>query len=312
MAFLTLYAETALHVGVGQELGPIDLPIHRKRHTGLPLIPGSGLRGALRARAKRQADQESDEETRKKQRERVTRYFGPETEAGDALEQGLLVIADALPLAMPFRSLHDVFVWVTCPLLLDRFARRTRQTLTWSSPGDGEIILAPTPPGSATPPKLVIEDLAFTPAGQGHSLNLSQWLPDKLIQGLQAHLNARTAILSDSDFCWLAKHCLPVAARVRLTEGKTTGEWRHPTKTGKDGQPLKTEGNLWSEEMLPPDTILYAPVGEVPREKRKEANGAVGFLRDVVNGQDAQHVLQIGGNETVGLGWCWIALKGTS
>ncbi len=43
-----LHALTALHVGAGQALGVVDLPLARARATHLPLVPGSALKGVLR------------------------------------------------------------------------------------------------------------------------------------------------------------------------------------------------------------------------------------------------------------------------
>ena len=39
---------TPLHAGTGQELGIVDLPIQRERHTGFPKIEASGLKGSIR------------------------------------------------------------------------------------------------------------------------------------------------------------------------------------------------------------------------------------------------------------------------
>ena len=40
--------ETPLHAGSGNDLGVIDLPIQRERHTSFPKIEGSSLKGAIR------------------------------------------------------------------------------------------------------------------------------------------------------------------------------------------------------------------------------------------------------------------------
>ena len=40
--------KTPLHAGSGNDLGVIDLPIQRERHTEYPKIEGSSLKGALR------------------------------------------------------------------------------------------------------------------------------------------------------------------------------------------------------------------------------------------------------------------------
>ncbi|MBP7139352.1 MAG: type III-B CRISPR module RAMP protein Cmr4 [Caldisericia bacterium] len=39
---------TPMHCGTGQDLGIVDMPIQRERHTGFPKIEGSSLKGALR------------------------------------------------------------------------------------------------------------------------------------------------------------------------------------------------------------------------------------------------------------------------
>ncbi len=43
-----IYVITPLHAGTGQELGIVDLPIQRERHTGFPKIEASGLKGSIR------------------------------------------------------------------------------------------------------------------------------------------------------------------------------------------------------------------------------------------------------------------------
>jgi CRISPR-associated protein Cmr4 len=40
--------ETPLHAGSGADLGIVDLPIQRERHTGIPKIEASGLKGCIR------------------------------------------------------------------------------------------------------------------------------------------------------------------------------------------------------------------------------------------------------------------------
>lgn len=43
-----IHVITPLHAGTGQELGVVDLPIQRERHTGFPKIEASGLKGSIR------------------------------------------------------------------------------------------------------------------------------------------------------------------------------------------------------------------------------------------------------------------------
>jgi len=44
-----VHALSPLHAGIGQGAGVIDLPIAREKATGIPFLPGSSLKGALKA-----------------------------------------------------------------------------------------------------------------------------------------------------------------------------------------------------------------------------------------------------------------------
>jgi CRISPR-associated protein Cmr4 len=98
---------TPLHVGAGAGRGEVDLPIDRDGF-GLPYIPASGLKGALRD------EPEFDERERKE-------LFGSSPGKGEKGQAGKLLIHDAYLLATPARSLRGVWVLVTSPLLLKRF-----------------------------------------------------------------------------------------------------------------------------------------------------------------------------------------------
>ena len=91
---------TPLHVGAGAGRGEVDLPIDRDGF-GLPYIPASGLKGALK-----------DEPEFEKEREEL---FGSKERSGKVL------IHDAYLLATPARSLRGVWALVTSPFLLKRF-----------------------------------------------------------------------------------------------------------------------------------------------------------------------------------------------
>ncbi len=45
---MSLICETPLHAGSGSDLGFVDLPIQRERHTEFPKIEASSLKGAIR------------------------------------------------------------------------------------------------------------------------------------------------------------------------------------------------------------------------------------------------------------------------
>src|SRR5947199_2222222 len=108
-----VHALSPLHPGTGQAVGAIDLPIARERPTGIPLVPGSSIKGALRARSDPQ-----DEMT--------WAVFGPET-ALSSEHAGGVQFSDAHLVLLPVRSVAGTYAWVTSPYLLRRLARDARE-----------------------------------------------------------------------------------------------------------------------------------------------------------------------------------------
>jgi CRISPR-associated protein Cmr4 len=67
------------------------------------------------------------------------------------------------------------------------------------------------------------------------------------------------------------------------------------------------KGQLWYEETLPPETVLYAGIVVSKARKKDDGTTAKDILAQIM--KQGPHI-QIGGNETVGMGWCaaqWIA-----
>jgi CRISPR type III-B/RAMP module RAMP protein Cmr4 len=110
---LGLLAETSIHPGAGQSAGIVDLPVAREAATDYPVIPGSSLKGALLSLAKQKT---KDGEDRISECDRKC-IFGQQEQAGN------LLVSDARLLLLPVRSLHSAYKWVTCPHLVERFAR---------------------------------------------------------------------------------------------------------------------------------------------------------------------------------------------
>jgi CRISPR-associated protein Cmr4 len=153
-----MVVETPLHAGSGTDLGIVDLPIQRERHTGFPKIEASGLKGCIREAfeeyliEKREntdekekitfslqpalkkkfgnglfdelnGDWKTEEESKKqshfiKFHQAVSLAFGPEK--GDE-HAGALGFTDARLLLFPAKSMKGVFAWITCPMVLERF-----------------------------------------------------------------------------------------------------------------------------------------------------------------------------------------------
>jgi len=298
-ALLGLFTETSLHAGAGQALGVIDLPIQREAHTAWPCVYGSAVKGALRARAEGAG------------LDGIDLIFGQaDLAAGKSSEYaGALAVGDARLLLLPVRSLTTHFRWVTCPAALQRFQRdveRLGLKASFASPHPN-----PLPAGEGVKPEIWLEvppvepDAALVIAGNGHlfleeyrfredsrqaaslekiAFALSKLMPDGMAEPLRKQL----ALVSNDSFRHLAEHATPVNAHVRLDDKKTVAK-----------------GALWYEETLPPDTLLYVGLNAVnARQPGSElaADQVMDSLRETLFGPHPY--LQLGGNETVGMGWC--------
>jgi CRISPR-associated protein Cmr4 len=250
-----LLAETYIHPGTGQSAGAVDLPVARERVTKYPFIPGSSMKGALL-----DASRGDGLDT--------NRLFGQQENAGQ------LLISDARLLLLPVRSLSSPYVWLTCPYLIERFRRDIERA------GKGGALPAVAPSAddkvlAAGVGDLLLEERLFAVEGKPSDALASAigaLIPHDEARG---RLGRQLAIVTDKAFDWFAQYALPVQARNVLDE---------ETKTSK---------NLWYEEALPPDTLMYFVVGE-------RADGAAAKIAAHLA---ERRYLQAGGNETVGQGW---------
>ena len=268
---LGLLAETFIHPGAGQTGGAIDMPVAREVATGYPFIAGSSMKGALHTAVKADLD--------KAGRERVF---------GTADQAGALLVSDARLLLLPIRSLSSSYRWATCPHLLERFARDLRRTETGTAPADTPHVeqYCYLDAASQQGTKLFLEERSFAPQQpsttaakhlDGWIDSISHLIPDP---AARTRLHRQLTVLEDCDFAWFARHGLPVQARNQLDDRKRSQ-------------------NLWYEETLPPDTLMYTTLAE-----HDSANGGLAPVRARF---ERWPYLQVGGNETVGQGWFAVA-----
>lgn len=314
---MTLHALTFLHPGTGQTTGVVDLPVQREVHTGFPMIASSGLKGAMREKAEQ--DWQCGPHV-KTGCDKVNAVFGPDTGQGEAA--GALAVTDARVLLLPVRSLQEVFLWVTCPMVINRLVRDaglagiTLSNVSADMQVSKDFALPVT--GSDLRDHVVLEELRLNidtdPDKQRECTCLLTVLKE-LAPGLAAvGLDGRLVVIGDEDFQYLCRHALQVSARIALNEKKTT--------TGGGG-------NLWYEETLPPETVMYAVLlankpryhGKDDRSGETSEGGSAGSAtppknaREVISAIDTLlngQFLRVGGNETVGQGWCCVALTGNA
>jgi len=264
--FLALLSETSIHPGAESASGFVDLPVAREAATDYPVIPGSSLKGALLAFT-REPNSSGSERMDEKDRNSIF---------GNANNAGALLVSDARLLLLPVRSMQSAYKWVTCPHLLERFARdRQRAGLGNSNflppsgqPSEGKYL-------GAQNGTLFLEERQFEYQGE---------LPVGLISALEPlvphtatrnRLARQVVVINDDDFAWFARYGLSIQARNVLDPNK------------------KTSQNLWYEESIPDDSLFYAILAE-------RTPNAIEKLKNLFK-EDAY--LQIGGNETVGMGW---------
>ncbi|EWM19875.1 type III-B CRISPR module RAMP protein Cmr4 [Kutzneria sp. 744] len=148
---LLLLAESPVHAGGSEARGAVDLPIQREAGTGLPVIWGQSLKGALRQTARDAGWAEAE----------CTAVFGsppprrdvpaagtfptgtaandgvpaanpapPRTPAAPmappsrVLTKGAVSVGDAQLLAFPVATLRNLYAWATGELLLSRLRRK--------------------------------------------------------------------------------------------------------------------------------------------------------------------------------------------
>ncbi len=288
---LFLYVETPLHAGSGSGLGAIDLPIQRERVTDYPLIQASSLKGVLRGIVEKKHGEKSKE---------VIAVFGPETNNAHD-HAGAFSPGDARILLFPVRSLLGVFAWTTSPHALNRFLRDAKFTglnTGWTVPDlpknaqDEAKALVCQDNDISADNQVVLEEFSFEVEKNQEATNIANWLVGNALPNGDEYaywkkvLPKRLIILPDDDFREFTRFSTEVVTRVKL---------KQETKTVETGA-------LWTEENLPTDTLLYAPVYATPPRGPKpdgwqDEQDVLNFVRKSVVGR-----AQIGGNENIGRG----------
>ena len=284
-AILGLLTETSLHAGVGQTIDVIDLPIQREAHTNWPFVYGSSVKGSMRTLAKENNYGWIDE------------VFGQETQIGASEYASALAVSDARLLLLPVRSLTGYFKWVTCPAVLERWqadCRRLRlcqiENFTVPNQFDDETKALISQNQSPKASNLFLEEFRFRaePTNLDHVINNLVKLMGR--DNVASALHKQLTLVNNDMFAHLAKYTTPVNAHIAID---------NDTKTVK-------RGALWYEETLPPDTLLYTALVAQKTRKPKSNKAAKDILGHIINELFPQEhpYLQLGGNETVGMGWC--------
>lgn len=286
-----VHALSPLHAGTGQGAGIIDLPIAREKATGLPYLPGSSLKGTLRARCSNIDDRH--------------KVFGPEMDGrpADDHHASSAQFSDQRLLLLPIRSLVGTFAWVTSPYVLRRLARDIKDAQL-PLPQESIPTLKETNSCTVTSEtnkialdgNVYLEDLALNNVEVSPAAHAwANWIAERVFPDepdWQTMLQERFCIVHDDIFNFLIDVATEVRARIKLKEDAKTVQ----------------DGGLWYEESLPTETILSGIVLAIPT---KHAKTSASKVFDVLQGL-TNTTLQFGGNATVGRGLCRVLLDRTT
>jgi len=325
---LFLICETPLHAGSGSDLGIIDLPIQRERHTSFPKIESSSLKGSLRSAFENKMTNEED-------RKKIHLAFGYDSaETNDNVKshfkdneqfQGALAFTDARLLLFPVKSMKGVFAWITCEKVLTQFKRDfdlTDTKYTESLPTESTVPKeSPVPKDCellVNDKKIVLEEYTFEvikdEKEDGKTTKLAKWLADSLFikdTYWHTHLTKNLVILPNDDFTDFVNLSTEVITRTKINNETGTVE----------------KGALFTEEYLPSESVMYSLALFSPlfhsatkiepfmgyineqkldvkeadkiakRDSGKEVNAVKEFFKT-----NLPEIVQIGGNATLGKG----------
>lgn len=230
-----MQAVTPIHVGEGRSMGTVSLPIARERHTGLPFLPGSSLKGGLKAHCIRRGLAASE----------IVRLFGEEPDAKTP-RRGELILGDGQLLALSVRCLQGSMALLTSPLLLGRLARNLAVHPPLPTPSV-EVARAAEPEAFMLRGRelAALEDLelcvASEPIVRAWQSLLSRWIAD------QAPVE-RLLVVHDDVLAFATEAWLPLRTRTAIAN---------------DG--VVDDHKLFTVESLPMDSLLFTEV-EGPHE----------------------------------------------
>ena len=285
-----MICETPVHAGSGSDLGIVDLPIQREKHTGYPKIEASGLKGVFREYFKTKFNKES-------------RYleiiFGPEEGDGASSAVGLI---DARILFFPIKSVKGIFAYVTCKDVLARF-KRDMEVFGYNLQldldkininlicKDSEITKDRVVEGDKN--IVLLEEYVFKNCTVNDELTkFAKDLKNFLYKDnpyWAEKLEKNIIVVNDNIFKDFIELYSEVIARTKIDH--VTG-----TVVGRA---------LWYEEYLPADTILYSCLmtskpfvekDKCPDELKDDKK----ILDKLV--KDFPKMIQLGGNSTIGKG----------
>lgn len=287
---LLLKALTPMHVGEGNEIGAIDMPIQREVHTNFPKIEASSLKGCVRNAFRTVPDNIQYE----------NKIFGLADK--EDMYAGAVSLTDARILFFPVRSAKGIFAYITCPFVLKRFFNEIKALQLESKVN--ELFLKNVQSPIATTDscflkdnKVILEEFTFSDVfveEEGGDFNkfvrtIAAFLPQ---EAMQEDLLRKSILISDDEFLYFVQMATDVITRIRVNEKGTT------------------DNGLFDEEYLPAESILYSFLFVEDSKASVDKIEADNILSIISKTFD--NPIQIGGNTTLGKGFtlCMLSKNG--
>ncbi|MEM2856541.1 MAG: type III-B CRISPR module RAMP protein Cmr4 [Candidatus Nitrosocaldaceae archaeon] len=241
-----IQAITPIHVGMGRGVGIVDMPVQRDA-LGFPTIFASSLKGPLRTSFNRLVDNKC-----------TNIIFGPDDGRDEDYYAGAFNPLDAKLLLLPIRSLIGVYTMATSPIMLSKFMTYL-EALTYVSSSEQSI-------------KDLLKDLIK----EANALGKDEILVSKdAKEKISLNISGKDTVILADEFRLSLKGSSTLgelAKWLKLEEG-----WRlivvhddlmvnsllergllRSTRVALDVETKRVkEGALWTEEDIPPQTILY-------------------------------------------------------
>lgn len=255
-------ATSATHFGAGKSEPFVDMPVVRAVDTGLPIGPGSAVRGAFRAACLEAFGDNVKDEV-------WLDLFGPNY-SDEADRAGIFQVDDLQLLCMPVRSAKGTLAWVTCPTMLAWF----RMALLEDGLGGAVLPAAPlltevsgqkcwahellywtTTAGedkrnhlSIWDLDLTVSDAAFEPTRQAWAEAITSLFP--FSTEAIALFEARFVVVPDECFAYLCRFATDTRPRIR-----------------RDADGTAAHQAFWYEEYVVRDALWYAPWSLQPERR---------------------------------------------
>jgi CRISPR-associated protein Cmr4 len=305
-----MHCDSPLHAGVGSDLGIVDLPIQRERHTNFPKVEGSSLKGAIREAFEDKLQGQSFME-----KQMIHRLFGyddaeKESQVNVAFKNdqgqfaGALAFTDARLLLFPVKSMKGIFAWITCPAVIQKLVadcKIANAEANFEIPGPNQRTMKSAVNIDET--HVILEESTITAVKNENVDKLALWLANHIIKDesrayWKNKIQNSLVVVSDDEFRDFVTMSTEVITRTKIDN--TTG--------------TVAKSQLFTEEFLPSDSILYSlvmisPLYSPEKGDWRELTADIQVAKAEEFLKKMPEVIQLGGDATIGKGLVRVVLN---